>query len=445
MTRRIVLGLALCGMIAPRAGAQASTTDADSARPIALAEAVRLAQRRSPLTVQARGTERNARAGIRSSYAAFLPNVSLSAGNAHQGGDRIGQDGSLIPFTGPATSYSTGLNANLELFDGGRRLFEIRQARSEASAAEANDVSQRFRVALDVKQQYFNVLAARESRGAALAQLEQAQQQFRSAVARVAAGAATKSDSLRSVILMGNARLALVTADNNLRVGNAALTRLVASPYPVTAAAGDTVQVSTIQLDSLALDSLALDALALRGPAVLQAEANVAAARAAVRAAKTPYLPTLSASYSRGGNGFDSRYGLGSTPYAYSDALRFSLSYPLFNQYTREAQVVRASVAEDNADAVLRDAGLLARQTLTQYVGAVRSAGERIEIQTASVAAAEEDLRVQQQRYALGASTLLDVLTSQSQLDQARAALIAARYDLRVAKAQIEALVGRDL
>ena len=440
MTRRIVLGLALCGMIAPRAGAQASTTDADSARPIALAEAVRLAQRRSPLTVQTRGTERNARAGIRSSYAAFLPNVSLSAGNAHQGGDRIGQDGSLIPFTGPATSYSTGLNANLELFDGGRRLFEIRQARSEASAAEANDVSQRFRVALDVKQQYFNVLAARESRGAALAQLEQAQQQFRSAVARVAAGAATKSDSLRSVILMGNARLALVTADNNLRVGNAALTRLVASPFPVTAAADDTVPSSTILLDSLALD-----ALALRGPAVVQAEANVAAARAAVRASKTPYLPTISASYSRGGNGFDSRYGLSDRPYAYSDALRFSLSYPLFNQYTREAQVVRASVAEDNADAVLRDAGLLARQTLTQYVGAVRSAGERIEIQTASVAAAEEDLRVQQQRYALGASTLLDVLTSQSQLDQARAALIAARYDLRVAKAQIEALVGRDL
>lgn len=442
MRRWIARGLAsaLCCALAAGAGAQEGATAGDSARPIALAEAVRLAQRRSPLTVQSRGTERNARAGIRSAYSAFLPNVSLSAGSSRQGGDRLGPSGSLIPFTGPPTSYSTGLNGNLELFDGGRRLFQIRQARSESSAAEANDVSQRFRVALDVKQQFFNVLAARESRSAALAQLEQARQQFRSATARVAAGAATKSDSLRSVILVGNARLALVTADNNLRVANAALTRLVASPFPVTAAASDTVEASAI-----GLDSLALDALALRGPAVAQAEANVAAARAAVHASRTPYLPTLSVSYSRGGNGFDSRYGLGNTPYAYSDALRFSLSYPLFNQYTREAQVVRASVASDNAEAVLRDARLLARQTLTQYVGALRSARERIEIQTASVAAADEDLRVQQQRYALGASTLLDVLTSQSQLDQARAALIAARYDLRVAKAQIEALVGRDL
>jgi outer membrane protein len=37
------------------------------------------------------------------------------------------------------------------------------------------------------------------------------------------------------------------------------------------------------------------------------------------------------------------------------------------------------------------------------------------------------------------------VLTSQSTLDQARYALIQARYDLRVARAQLETLVGRDL
>ena len=52
---------------------------------------------------------------------------------------------------------------------------------------------------------------------------------------------------------------------------------------------------------------------------------------------------------------------------------------------------------------------------------------------------------MQQQRYGVGDSTLLDVLTSQTQLDQARSDLIRARYDQRVAKAQLEALVGREL
>ena len=93
----------------------------------------------------------------------------------------------------------------------------------------------------------------------------------------------------------------------------------------------------------------------------------------------------------------------------------------------------------------LRDARLAAQQSLVQQLGALRTAEERIRIQQASVLAAQEDLRVQQQRYALGASTLLDLLTSQSQLNQARAALIQARQDYRIARAQIEAIVGRDL
>jgi outer membrane protein len=66
-------------------------------------------------------------------------------------------------------------------------------------------------------------------------------------------------------------------------------------------------------------------------------------------------------------------------------------------------------------------------------------------VQQASIAAAEEDLRVQQQRYALGVSTLLDLLTSQAQLNQARQALIQARLDGRIARAQLSALVGREL
>ena len=110
-----------------------------------------------------------------------------------------------------------------------------------------------------------------------------------------------------------------------------------------------------------------------------------------------------------------------------------------------DAIFLRADVGEENAEAQLRDARLSAQQNIIQQLGALSSAEERIRIQQASVAAAQEDLRVQQQRYSLGASTLLDLLTSQSTLTQARAALIQARLDYRLARAQIEATIGRDL
>jgi outer membrane protein len=69
----------------------------------------------------------------------------------------------------------------------------------------------------------------------------------------------------------------------------------------------------------------------------------------------------------------------------------------------------------------------------------------RIVEQTLSVRAAEEDLRIQLERYRVGESTIVEVLTSQSALTQARAALIQARFDFRVARAQIESVIGRPL
>jgi outer membrane protein len=125
--------------------------------------------------------------------------------------------------------------------------------------------------------------------------------------------------------------------------------------------------------------------------------------------------------------------------------LSFSLSYPVFNNFQREEQVVRAKVAETNAQVALRDAQLGAQESLTQNIGALRGASQRVAIQVASVAAAEEDVRVQQQRYNIGASTLLDLVTSQAALATAEQALIQARYDYRIARAQLEALIGQDL
>jgi outer membrane protein len=82
---------------------------------------------------------------------------------------------------------------------------------------------------------------------------------------------------------------------------------------------------------------------------------------------------------------------------------------------------------------------------MVQNLDQLRTAQTRVEVGQLSVAAAREDLRVQQQRYQAGASTLLDVLTSQTQLREAESALIQARLDARVARAQLEALIGRPL
>jgi outer membrane protein len=444
------MALALSFALGAGAGAQVLkpglqpglTRSPDSARKLSLEEAIRMAQRNSPDAIQAEGTERTSKAARVSAIGAIMPSASLSAGRTIQfggGQTRINQNGEQVTVASDPVN-STGLNLNMTLFDGGQRLYNLRTTKSQIEAAEANRVAVKYNVALNVKQQYYAVLAAIESEDAARFQMAQATEQFKTSIAKVRAGVATRSDSLRGVIQVGNAQLALINAQSSKEAADASLTRLVGSEVPVTA------DPASIQENLAALpDSAELAALAKNGPAVEQARANLDAAEESRKASKATYLPSLSASYSRSGSGTDKRFGLGDDPFSYNGRLSFSLSYPIFNNFQREEQVVRAKVAEVNAQATLRDTQLAAQESLTQNIGALRSASQRVAVQVASVAAAEEDVRVQQQRYNIGASTLLDLITSQAALATAQQALIQARYDYRIARAQLEALIGREL
>ncbi len=165
---------------------------------------------------------------------------------------------------------------------------DIKTANANVAAAEAGEVNTEFAVALQVKLNYNLILAAKESEGAAIAQLEAAKVQLQTSIAKVNAGAANVSDSLRSVVLVGNAQLALLQAQNSYRTSAAALTRLVGTPYFVTAQLADTIEHAPTPIDSAQVLALALD-----GPGIRQQQATLTATSAALRSAKTAYLPTV--------------------------------------------------------------------------------------------------------------------------------------------------------
>src|SRR3954471_5438193 len=235
----------------------AQSADTLAARAIPLKEAVALAQQNGLVAVEARGQVRNAESSVRAARAALFPSLNFTMGQVNQSGDRFDSQGRLVPYLAPQPwSYSTGFASTVNLFDGGRRLAEIRRTRYDVGAASADEVSQQFNVALQVKTQYYSILAARESEAAAQAQLEQAQEQMKASIARTRAGVATLSDSLRSVVAVGNAQLALITARNNVRVASAALTRLVGSQTAVTALPSDTLDLALAPIDSAELAAM---------------------------------------------------------------------------------------------------------------------------------------------------------------------------------------------
>jgi len=71
---------------------------------------------------------------------------------------------------------------------------------------------------------------------------------------------------------------------------------------------------------------------------------------------------------------------------------------------------------------------------LTQQLAALTTADAQIRIVGTNVAAAMEALRVTQERYRLGAGTLLDLLTAQANMTQAEVNQVSARYNYLIAR-----------
>lgn len=408
--------------------------------PISLDDAVRLAQLNQPSTVQARNALRTGEASIRQTILGYLPSLSISTGATQRGGERYAE-GIKLPSTPNPWSYSRGLGiGNVTLFDGMARWNNIKTQKSNLNASEATLVTQRYNVALNVKTAYYAVLTAREQESAAERQLEQAEQQLRVSTAKINAGSATRTDSLSGAIAVGNARQAILNAQNQVRNANAQLTRYVATPYTVTATAADTSDIAEIDVDEASLLSMALE-----GPAVRQSTAQVNAAQTAAKAARAPYMPTLSMNMSYGLTVDNSSHLQWGAPSGNSTSFGFNLGYTLFNNYTREAQIVQTRVGVENAEANLRDQKFAAQQNLSTYLNNFRTALLSIELNKLQIQAAEENLRVVQEQYNLGTKQLLDLLTAQTSLDNVRTTLISSRQNARLAKANIESLIGRDI
>jgi outer membrane protein len=429
------------------AAAGAGSLAAQEPRPITLAEALGLATQAQPVMVQARQDLRVADAQTRQALAAFLPGVNATASTSKSGGSRINQFG--VP-TSVATYYSSsvGLSASWDVFTGLRRGAQRAAARATGDQREATLLRQEYATVLATKEAFFEALAAAELVGVQQTRLRRADEQLRLTAERLRLGATTRSDSLRARVEYGNAQVALIQAQNTLRTSQANLSRQLQVEGLVTPRADSMLFARLGALDTAALMREALE----RAPSVREAEAAVAAARAQVRSNRSSYLPTLSISGSYSwaaglppGGGLDGTLDPFSGRYAAGWTLRFSATYPLFNNLTRETNVISADASLRSAEARARDARLQVSSSLIQYFAALEAAAARIDVSTVSVAAAEEDLRMQRERYRLGAVTIIEVLASQANLDQALVDLVQARYDYLVARAQVEAIVGHSL
>ena len=403
---------------------------------VSLAEAVRRALDVQPAMVRARGDATNAGWQKRSAFGAFLPTLSLSSTASRQNTPSVGGLG--FPVQPGKYTFSSGLNASVDLFTGFRRLANYRNADATQDAADAEVANQRYQVSAATAQLFYTSLANEELVRVAEAQIERAKEELQISVNKFQAGAATRSDTLTATVDLGNARLALLQAQANLATAQANLARQIGVDGGVRA-------VPDSQLPAIP-DTTELRTAALRqAPVVVQAAAQERAAAATLWSSRSQYFPRLNASYNTSSQGLSEPWTGFDGGNRNLNRLSFALSWTLFDGFQREKAAAQSSVDLDIARAQTADTRRQLGAQLTQQLAALFTGYAQIAIASANVAAATEAGRVTQERYRLGAGTLLDLLTAQANLTQAQVNQVQARYNYLIARAQVEALVGHPL
>jgi outer membrane protein TolC len=410
-------------------------------RSITLAEAIRLSEQAQPAVVRAAVAVTTAAAQRRSAWGSYLPSVTAGSSASDfysEGPSRVDPvTGQVINGSTTNRSVSTSLSASMDLFTGFRRGAENRAAKAGQTAAEASLIDARFQQALATTNQFFNALAAAQLVKVREASVRRAEEQLKVSVDKLQAGSATRSDTLRSRVTLGSANLDLIQAGTALATAEAELARLVGQTGRVQAADDSAFYQVVAPLDTVAIRTEA----EAQSPLVRSTVAEADAARAGLSAAKSAYWPSLTL----GGSTSWNATGANDYDLLNQRQLTLGLRWNLFDRFDRELGIAEQSADLDVADATAADARREVASQLTAALAQLDAARTQIDISQTSVVAATEDLRVQQERYRLGASTIVDVLSSQEALNQAEVDVVVARFTYLRAKAQIEALIGRTL
>ncbi len=382
------------------------------------------AARNNPDLAAAQEAVTRAEAALAGSRSGFLPQISADAGY-----DRSDSDGSA----GAKNDYSMGVSARQSLFSGLRDKAGVDRGRADLEAARAGLAAEEARVAADLQQSFARLLYAQEQVRLAETIAARRRDNLRLVGLRHEAGREHKGSFLRIKAAQGQADFEVSQAERALRVARRELARVLGrDSFTLLAATGSLTSAAPG-------DSPDFDLLARETPALRQAQARAAAARAGVTSARSGFFPDLSASADRSRNGSDwpprsDRWSAG-----------VSLSLPLFSGGSTAADLRGAKAADRQAREDLRAAAQQTALDLEDAFAGFQDAWERTAVQREFLRAAEVRAEIARSQYTSGLLSFEDWDIIENDLINNQKSWLASLRDAALAEAAWEQAWGKGL
>jgi outer membrane protein len=394
---------------------------------LTLADVVDLSLGNSPQTRTTWAQARAAAAVYGSARGHLLPSLEVDG----VGGPQKAISSNPAIFPAGRSSFTTSLNLSYVLLDFGQRGGAMAAAHEALFAADLTHNSTVQNVVLQAEGSYFSYQASRGLFDAADAAVKTAQANLDAADRRHEVGLSTIADVLQARTALAQAKLNEQTAGGNVQAARAQLAlALGLAANARFDAAPDTGMAPVLQLAEN-IDSVIERAVRDR-PDVAAARALARQSQAQVRQARSVMLPSITLGASEGNTQANIPLLAGNTY-----ALTFGVSIPLFSGLSHEYDVVTAQENAAAAASRAEQTRLTAiSQVFTSYY-ALQTATLRVSTSAELLTSAVQSEEVARGRYAEGVGSILDLLTAQSALADARAQSVLSRWTWYASLAQL--------
>ncbi len=416
---------------------------------LTLEQAKQIGLERNLNVVQAENNRASAESGVLAAYGRYLPNVSASGSwtRSQQEGP-IYTQGIAIPGSNQKAttgSFSAGLGASLLLFDGLEREANLNRANAYSAASGHTVVRTRQSIVYQVESSYLNVLRLEQLVRVSEENLKRDRRQLERIVESNRVGALSLADVYRQQSQVASDELGLINAQNSYDNAKADLVALmglnVADDYqfvdPSVSVSLDSTELASSRAKYADLAALTSTALTYR-PDYLGAKENYDASSSSVTMARAGYWPSLSAR--AGLNGNNEKIG---DVFDYQTIYwGLNLSWSLFDGFATNQAIQNAAASERNAEISVAQAEREISVEVKKALLNLDAAMKQYEVSQKGLISASEDRKIAEERYNLGAGTLLDLLVASANSVTAEANVVNAAYNYVIAKRNVEYVLG---
>jgi len=442
---KLVLSIATLWLACLSASAQQEVQPSS----LTLQQAVTIALEKNPLRKAAMADTKAASAGVREARSFLMPHLSFSE-TATRGDDPVYVFGSKLRqqrFTTadfalnqlnsplPFGNFATRFGASWTLFDSFASWHGINQAKQMNEAAGHQLDRTQQEIIFRVVSSYYDVLLAAKELGVAEQSAKTAQSIMERSQARFDSGLTVESDLLTAKVRMAARQQEVIRAGNTLEVARAQLNTAMGmpldSPFQLTKALTERTLSIPAMLD------IEKQALTNR-PDLKGIASEEAAQRQSVSVAKSSFGPRVNAfagwemdnpTFVAGGGGNNWLGGI-------------EVKFDIFQGGAKRAELSRQRALEEKVVAMKQAASDAVRLEVRRAYYETDANRQQIEVARVAIAQAQESLRINQDRYDSGLTTITDLLGAEDAARRSQTDYWEAVYHFQTSYASLELASG---